>query len=301
MLAWLTDPSIIALAESFGGTPPKTDDLAEIMDWFLDFSDKWDFRKDKRAFDKDLGEGARWLIPNMDLGKQENALILEVSKELGLIGVETPPRDDYDYVLVLGGARMSCLLRTKLAGQIIKEWPSPPKAVALLSSMRPVSDSERSATDTYAPEANTEFDLFIAASKEELDLHNYETVATEEGSEVRRYETSSVGCPVFVLASESSSSERPANSDDTYNFFFDRLEIPEGQKLLLVTSQIEVPYQNMEAIRSMALPHKVEALDIVGFPEQWNEEFHESIAPENYLQEIRSTIQSMKRFLNQYG
>lgn len=105
-----------------------------------------------------------------------------------------------------------------------------------------------------------------------------------------------------VLAISAPSSEpdkRRANSADTYEFFFKKYQIEKGAKLLLLTSQIYVPYQHMEAIRTLAFKFNVE-IETIGFPIEWNGNLQGMRNPVHYLQEIRGTIISISRFLKEY-
>jgi hypothetical protein len=104
---------------------------------------------------------------------------------------------------------------------------------------------------------------------------------------------------LFIIAAPSSEPEkRRANSADTYEFFFDRVKADEGAEILIVTSQIYVPYQHLEAMRTIAVPYKIN-LDTIGFAPEWGGALQGMNEPSNYLQEIRSTIQAMDRFLIQ--
>src|SRR5438874_2682178 len=91
----------------------------------------------------------------------------------------------------------------------------------------------------------------------------------------------------------------PANSADTYNFFFEHIQVPPGSSFLLITSQIYVPYQQLEAIRTIALKHNV-VVETVGFPLEWSGKLQGMLGASNYLQEIRSTIQSANRFFSAF-
>lgn len=72
---------------------------------------------------------------------------------------------------------MSCLFRMKYAKQICDMYDIKAKSIVGLAGMREVMDTERGATDTYALEARTEFDLMRAALFNvfgELDLGDKE-------------------------------------------------------------------------------------------------------------------------------
>ena len=303
---WLSTPLLSDLAKAFGATPDVGKDINYLSKWFLEFSDCWDFRsRQKQAYDSKVGEGARWLLSNDDLTEEQKELALSAALVLGLRDNAIPAYDNSDYIWVLGGAKLSCLLRSRLAAQTIKNAFKMPKAVVLLASMRPIGDAEREATNTYAPNAKTEFDLSVEAAHEEFSVSNdFEEEKHNDSSNdnnswiIRKYGGS--GYDVFIIAAPSSDPQnRRANSADTYEFFFNRFQAQEGASILLTTSQIYVPYQHMEAIRTIAVPHKI-VFDTIGFPPEWGGELQGMNDPSNYLQEIRSTIQSIDRFLKMY-
>jgi hypothetical protein len=306
--AWLETPSLSALAAEFGGKPPTTRDVYDLSKWFLDFCDCWDFRgRQNQAFDTKVGEGARWLLISSDLSEPQKSSALSAAKDLGLTDNAIPEKDAYDYIWVLGGAKLSCLLRSRLALQVVKSASKPPKKIALLASMRPIGDAEREATNTYAPNAKTEFDLFVAAAKKEIGVEDAFTEDRYEDKDnpnnswvVRKYRAGNVNADIVVIAAPSSEPQkRRANSADTYEFFFNHFHAPEGSDILLTTSQIYVPFQHLEAVRTIAVPHKIN-LDTIGFPVEWGGSLQGMNEPSNYLQEIRSTIQSIDRFLTTY-
>jgi len=274
----------------------------------LGFSERWDFRKlQQEATAKDTGEGSRWLVNDSSLTETQRDIIKESAKELGLIGIEIPSKNTYDFLWVLGGARLSCRLRPRLAAHLVTEHALHCDIVALLASGRPISLTERNATDTYAPNAKTEFDLINYGAEIEFNIpssfieeRNDDAANTNKSWIIRRYDkTGSLPSIMSMCAPSSEPERRRANSADTYEFFFHHVQVPPGSSLLLITSQIYVPYQQLEAIRTVALRHNV-VIETVGFPREWSGYLQGMTSSINYLQEIRSTIQSTNRFFSAF-
>lgn len=305
---WLRSSALSTLVKSFGSEIPSHLDTVDLGAWLLDFSERWDFRKMQReATAKDTGEASRWLVKDADITTSQRDLIEEAAKELGLIGIEIPGKNTYDFFWVLGGARLSCLLRPRLAARLITEHALHCKAIALLASARPVSSTEREATDTYAPGAKTEFDLINRGAEREFNIEpsfseerNDDATNANKSWIIRRYDKTGSLPPVMSMCAPSSEPDtRRANSVDTYEFFFKQVQVAPGSSLLLVTSQIYVPYQQLEALRTVALKHNV-IIETVGFPLAWSGNLQGMTGPSNYLQEIRSTIQSANRFFSAF-
>jgi hypothetical protein len=306
MSEWLNKRSLSDLVKSFGGVVPDDLDLNDLVRFFDDFSNRWDYRSiQKQAFDSKIREGTRWLINNDQLSEFQKECALKAACDLGLMNNNEPAASAYDYIWILGGAKLSCLLRARLAQHIVSDKHLKPKSVVFLASMRPITDTEFEAINTYAPNAKTEFDLCVSSAKQHFcvsDMYSEERYDNDVNTNcswiIRTYNTSHF--EVIVLAAPSSDpNKRRANSVDTYNFFFKNFLASEETSVLLITSQIYVPYQHLEALRTIALPYKID-LDTVGFPSEWGGSLQGMNEPSNYLQEIRSTIQSIKRFLDVY-
>lgn len=303
--AWVRSSALSQLIESFGSKVPVGLAPEPLVIWLLNFSEQWDFRRlQQEAMAKDIGEGARWLLNHSHLTPHQKNVIKKTARILGLIGVSKPKKQSYDYVLVLGGARLSCLLRPRFAVRLVKERHIQPKLIVFLASSRPVADSEREATNTYAPNALTEFDLMNAGIENAFQIDRDFSEQREDNPInvnkswiIRRYAITTGFLPLVSISAPSSEPDkRRANSADTYEFFLSRFTVPPGSTLLLVTSQIYVPYQQLEAIRAIALSKKL-IVETVGFPPIWGGKLQGMAGPTNYLQEIRSTILSADRFL----
>ena len=164
-------------------------------------------------------------------------------------------------------------------------------------------DTEREVTDMYAPAALTEFDLINAGAERAFDLEReyeekkYCNPNVNKSWAIRTYINSQYEFKIQSVSGPSSNPKiRRANSADTFAFFAERQQIKSKSRVLLVTSQIYVPYQQMEAIRTWAIPNDI-YVETVGFPIEWNIQQKGMMKEVNYLQEIRSTIQAVNRYL----
>lgn len=299
---WFCSEEIRELVDIFQGNFPEDKSEQEILSWLVEFSDIWDYRKkQKNSLDATTGERARWLILDAGLSREQKNCIDNVIRKLGLLGVGEPTLEQYDYILALGGARMSCMYRTKYAWQMAQQHSEGLKSLILLGAMRPVAESEREATDTYAPEAVTEFDLMEVAMYQcgkEIERTN-ELFEHNENSnlswKMNSYVEDENNISVISMAAPSTDPVRRANSADSYKFFMEKIAEGKQSSLLLVTSQIYVPYQHIEAVRTLGIPYNV-TIDTVGFPVEWNgNNIGGMMQYENYLQEIRSALQAMDR------
>jgi hypothetical protein len=314
--AWVTSNWLADLVTLFDGEISPEGSLDEVLAQLEAFSEKWDYRRIARErgaqADDQLRQGlgsARWLSATTGLPPETEARIIENVRHLGLVTAQNPIRASYDYIVMLGGARLSCKLRPLRAAEVMRAGVHAGK-IALLGAARPIPDSERDATDTYAPGAADEFDLIVAGAQQAFGFNasDFEEERFDDPGNrnlswiIRRFESSVDDQPIKILAISAPSSDplrRRANSADTMIFFLDRETVRAGSKLLLITSQIYVPYVQLEALRTVALPHQI-LVETIGFPVEWMRELQGLSNANHYLQEVRSTIQAARRFCQTY-
>lgn len=302
IIQWINCADLHNLLASFGVKSPASSNK-ELLEWLLDFTMNWDFRsKQKHSLETKITESCRWLIKKEQVTEEQKNKTISCIQKLGLISIDTPTFNAYDYILVLGGARFSCLQRPLYAYDIIKKNNFAPKATVMLSGMRPVEESEREATNTYAKDATTEFDLINKGAERAFNLSNnfdekkyIDPVNMHNSWALRTYKTHKFSFPIISISAPSTEpKKRRANSLDTFLYFLKKCHVKANERLLLITSQIYVPYQHLEAMRGIGIPHNV-YIDTIGFPSEWNTNIQGLQEAENYLQEIRSTLQAMNR------
>ena len=286
------------LVEKFNGKIPLTASMEEKLCWLCEFSERWDFRaKQKAAFDSKTGERARWMIDDTVLNEEQERAAMAATHSLGLVDIVQPMKSSYDVVLVLGGARMSCLCRTRYAGELLQQQKIAAKSLVGLAGMRPILESERSATDTYAKDAATEYDLMCRAMEQVFNIVQIEHMEGDTDNINSAWALTEYGGhpAITVLAAPSTElDKRRANTADTFLFWQDKKAAGAGKSILIVTSQIYVPYQQLEAARILGMQYG-HSVETVGFPREWSGNMQGLQTAANYLQEIRSVLQSMKK------
>lgn len=304
---WIELPVFQSLINSFNWHDTAEAHLNERIDALVDMSAEWDFRR-RTAKTESMGasnEATRWTSHGELLTEEQTQAVKRAADELGLSKSSSPNHKNYRSALILGGARLSCLLRTTWGTQVLEDGVSV-ENIVMLGSERPIADSERDATDTYAPDSRTEFDLFVDAGREvfKYDKSSYEGDRHDDASpnlswEIRRYPWKKQKQVLVISAPSSDPQNRRANSADTYKFYIQREHLSERDRLLLVTSPIYVPYQQLEAIRVITVPLGIH-VETIGFPPDWRAELQGMQGAQHYLQEMRSFLQSSQRFLSAY-
>jgi hypothetical protein len=304
---WIELPVFQSLIRSFNWQDMTEASLNERIDRLVDMSAEWDFRR-RTAKTESMGtsnEATRWTSHGELLTEVQTQAAKLAADELGLSKSSFPNCKSYQSALILGGARLSCLLRTTWGAQVLEDGVSV-ENIVMLGSERPISDSERDATNTYAPDARTEFDLFVDAGREvfQYDKSSYEGERHDDESpnlswEVRRYPWKKQNQVLIISAPSDDPQNRRANSADTYKFYIEKEHLSAGDRLLLVSSPIYVPYQQLEAIRVITIPLGIH-VETIGFPPDWRAELQGMQGAQHYLQEMRSFLQSSQRFLSAY-
>jgi hypothetical protein len=299
---WVRSPALAVLVKEFGGSVGDGD-LAETLEALDRFSaDRWDFR----------GGRERNLVVAPQFTTATERVIGAAARALGLeqgsaIGPLPTGRADhvviaYDDVLILGGLVRACLARPLYAAREIAAGKIAAASVTALGGFREIAGDEVGLVERITgDEVSDELHAMDAGVRNAFDVA--EPVSDEgESAEqvgaswrVREYVTAT-GLPVRVVAAPSSEpGVRRANTPDTYAWLATRLaRLQPGQRILVVTTDIYVPYQHADAVRMLALPYGV-TVETAGMqPGRVDERLRQTFAPHNYLQEIRSTIRALR-------
>ncbi|MFJ6199404.1 hypothetical protein [Micromonospora sp. NPDC092111] len=291
--AWVESPPLRRLVAHFGGDPPAGN-LAATLAGLDDFSARhWDFRAGR--------ERPEAREPALD--PATTRLVLAAAAALGLVHPVPPARPDYAHLVVLGGLAPACLRRVAYAAHLLRTGPAVTGEVAVLGSFRPLAELEhRTLAEAGLPPCATEVDVLDAAVRRVFGVPG---PADRDGHDAdhphhcwasRTYRPAGLP-PVRVLAAPSGDpGRRRAHTADTQRFWAGHVRLGPGDPVLAVTAPIYVPFQHCDALRTLALPYGC-GVDTVGvdpalpdlarLPEP-------TLTPGRYLQEIRSTLRSMR-------
>lgn len=290
--AWLYSGSLARLIRLFGGNDLVDNigsDFATDISRIEEFAKIWDFRKGNE----------RWTVTDNDFIELNKDEILQCAEELGLVNiVET--QQEPDYILPLGGARRSNKDRPAMSRKLIDDYGWNDKMVVALSGMRKISDQERPYMD-YAPDAITEYDAINSGLELSFGVGEFEEETHEEhnfflNSAVRKYKDEYNGNQIYSISAPSTEPDkRRANSEDTFRYFLKKFEVKPGDKILLVTSSIYVPYQTLKFME-LAIEDGFE-VDCVGSDAVSENSLSRT---SNYLQEIKATIDAIYTLFTKY-
>lgn len=292
---WVHSKELTALIELFGGNiPGEETSLKKYIDWLENFVKCWDFRAKKQGAE-------RWELEDERFVLEHQKEIFSSAYGLGMTDV-CEPLNTPDYILPLGGARLTNLLRPQMAKKMIDQYDWRQVSVVALSGFRPINEIEIPYLEKYAPDAQTEYEAMnrgLEYSFSVLPVWEEEKEKNENiflSSSVRKYRESYHESYLYSLAAPSSDEKRRANSYDTFKFFLEHFQIEKGTRLLLVTSCIYVPFQLLKFM-DLALEGEFE-VDCIGVDMELAGNGFSS--PGNYLQEIKATVDAMYQLSSKY-
>ncbi|WP_327006052.1 hypothetical protein OHA72_01400 [Dactylosporangium sp. NBC_01737] len=282
MARWLTSPAMTTLLDAFGFPPLRpSSPLAENLAVAERCSERWDYRKGWLERHEAAGE---------DFPPALDALIRTTTTALGLVGRQQPSFTAYDHILVLGGGIRTMMARSSLTADILHSGVQA-STVAALSSMRPLQDHEETARILGLRPCPTEAEGADEALRSTFHLDVPCTTRTGPDWWVRSYPDARP--QVHVLAVPSTRPGLRANTADGFTGWIQlAAPHPHRTRLLLVTTDLYVPFQHCNAVRLLGLPYGC-TIDTVGFS-MASSEYIAAARTFELLQEVRSTIHSMQ-------
>lgn len=288
---WVSARPLRDLVAAFGDELPALD-TGGLLAWLDAFSAvHWDFRQRHGQVERDEVPAPSFVVETVEL-------VRAAATALGLVQPRRPPARRYDHLLVLGGLAPACLQRSGYAAYLVRTGVVQVGEVAALGSFRPLRPSEivRPDLDDCAHEVDA-MSVGVRTGfgcTESAESRSSAEVGTPGSWSVRGYRAPD-GLLVRVLAAPSGApATRRANTADTYHFWAGQVRLTPDDRVLVVTSPSYVPFQHCDAVRALRLCYGC-AVDTVGFDATRLTGVPPVpvLAPDRYLQEVRSAIRSM--------
>lgn len=281
--AWLEHPALRRIVEAEGGAWPSGT-LEQRAASLHEFSTRWDFRGGAERLDVSTGAA---LIAGDELAAS--------ASQLGLTSSKPPKESRFEHALVLGGTALASIYRVQHLYDLRASGVDV-NAVGVLTALREVSEAERKIVlsrpdiEALMGAAYSEFDVMVAATErfsgQAATVERYQNEDAHLASAEAR-----VG-DALVLAAPSSDRDRRANTLDNYNAYSRRIR--DGDRVLVVTSCVYLPYQFFIALQALGWDRRL-TIEAVGFPPEWMRGV--LTGPLNILQELRSGLFGATRTL----
>jgi hypothetical protein len=258
-----------------------------------------------------------------DFAPELRERVLQLTDRLGLVSPQRPRLDRYDKTLILGGGYRSPELRARYAA-CLRAGGVDLGEVSFLGSPRFLIEEppERAVTEAYAPGAVDEFDLMIGGARGEFGVSvagivflcgctstgsicpRWSGLGTEGADETppaytherRARLVDGAGRPVgSVLSANTGRPPYRPDTSDTFSLWARYTDPKPGERILVVTTQVFVPFQTFDGLRRLYLTHGTD-IDTVGYGADWGDRPQTA---EYLLQETLSGIRSGRRLLVQ--
>jgi hypothetical protein len=278
--AWVDSAAMTALLAGFGQRPLPTGPLAGRLAALEAISARiWDYRHGLERHET-AGE---------TFDEERTALIRAAAGALGL-AARPPAHREYDHVLVLGGWVHTMMARAELAAAVLRDGVT----AATVAGLGSVRELERQVDGL--PVCPTEGDAVDLGLRHAFGLDRPTGIrsgVSDTGRPwwLRSYEDADPA--VHVLAAPATRPGMRANTADSLVGWAEIVRpAPKGCRLLVVTTDIFVPFQHCDTIRLLGLPYDC-TIDTIGVDTAANRWVppHEPFA---VLQEVRSAIRSMQ-------
>lgn len=293
--AWASSAPMRTLADASGWTWPDAASPAELLAGLVERSADWDFRG-RRA--KEVGSPVeRGSMPTgaaLVNGREvPDDLIVTAAAELGLVdGVPPRPAEPFTHLVILSGAVRACVNRARYAAGLLRAGVIEAGTVVALTAHRPLGAAEQDqAAELGLGSPDSESAALVEAVRQAFGLGapELDESAPDEGpQEARLARTAAYRWPGVEVFSVPATGGRATTADQLV-WWRDRAGLGPADRVLLVTTQIYVPYQHLVAIRLLGLPTGT-AVWTTGVDAETAAVPTRQFTGADYLQEVRSAL-----------
>jgi hypothetical protein len=236
-------------------------------------------------------------------------LVEGAARALGLVDAAPAPAGRFSAVLVLSGLVSACVNRTRRTAELLREGLDA-GSVAVLSGHRKLAGKEPDqARELGLGELFDEADAVLAATREAFGLGEPE-LAERPGPRLAEWNDSlraasgryrwaaagqAPGVEVLIVPSADPASRR-VNTADQLKYWAEGAGIGAADRVLLVTTQIYVPFQQFDGLRMLGLDRGC-AVSCCGVDAGTAYLPMKEFGGRSYLQEVRSALRAASALL----
>lgn len=252
---WATSAPMRALARASGWDWPAERDPLALLERLADLSADWDFRKNR---ERNFIEGAPAEVNGQEIPDE---LVIAAARALGLVDAVAVTGRKFSHLAVLSGLVSACVNRTHRAAELIRGGLAA-DAVVVLGAHRVLGGAEpRQAADTGLGDLADEAEVIVAATRQAFGLGaplsaRESQPPPDPGNQAAfhaasaHYRWPSVE---VVIAPSGEPDSRRANTADQLRHWADLAGLGSEHDVLILTTQIYVPYQHLETVRVLGL------------------------------------------------
>ncbi len=296
---WATSEPMRALAEASGWEWPRDgSDTLALLDRLAELSADWDFRGNR---ERNFIEGAPAEVNGR---RMPDALVIAAARALGLVDASGTADRRFSHLAVLSGLVRACVNRIHRAAELM-EAGMPAGSVVVLSAHRRLGGAEpqqaeaaglgnlSDEAEVAVAVARREFALGAPLSAEQSQPPPDPAAPVTWNAAFARYRWPSVE---VIIAPSSEPRARRANTADQLRYWARVSGLGSEHDILILTTQIYVPYQHLEAVRVLGLEHGC-GVYACGVDAASSLLPGRKFGGRDYLQEIRSALCSAPALL----
>ena len=318
--AWLRSWAMQDLAAASGWEWPRASSARLLARALAALSDDWDFRKKAAELAKthfiersSIPENEVLLLAEREVDPPR---VIAAARALGLVDSPTELEFAPTHAVVLSGTARANVNRARFAAEVLGKAQTGPYDLIGLTAHRELGTAERaSCTELGLADTDTEWTTLRDALADAFDLGAPTSVtesAPDEGDRAARFARGAVyrwvreprSAELIVVPSPSARAEnpRPANSGDQLRWWTRLPDDPTAagspsltkpsstDAVLLVTTQIYVPYQQLVAVRVLRSVAPGCRLSTIGVTAATGTVPTRNFTAQDYLQEVRSAL-----------
>jgi hypothetical protein len=287
---WASSPPVRELAAASGWDWPASPQTADLLARLAELSGDWDFRR--RAERNFIGSAPAEV--NGRIVPED--LITDAAAALGLVRAAPLPDVGFTHLVVLSGLVRACVNRTQYAADLLRAGLRA-GSTAVLGAHRKLGGQEpEQARQQGLGELFDEADAVLAATRLAFGLGDPER-AEESGPRLARWDDKLQGASAryhwkdadVIIAPSREPSTRRANTADQLHAWANLAGIDPSDQVLLLTTQIYVPFQQLVGLRLLGLEHGC-GVYCCGVDADSSALPAAPFSGRSYLQEVRSAL-----------
>jgi hypothetical protein len=297
---WASSAPIRALAEASGWEWPDCPDTGELLDRLAALSNDWDFRGRGGGVERNLIGGDAAEVNGHILAEEP---IVAAADALGLVRATPVPGEKFSTLVVLSGLVRACVNRTRHAAALLRDGVRADSVTVLGGHRRLGGGEPEQAAQLGFGEHFDEADVVLAAARQAFGLdeprHSKESRPRPDAwndelwSAWAQYQWPGVQ----VLIAPSSDPSRRVNTVDQLRYWASENGIGRADRVLLLTTQIYVPYQQFGALQVLGIERGC-SVYCCGVDAASSFLPGATFSGRSYLQEIRSALRAAAQLLS---
>jgi hypothetical protein len=297
---WATSPPLRALADASAWRWPTDATALSLISRLADLSADWDFRKNRERSRIEA-------IPAEVNGRQiPDALVIAAARALGLVDLAPVIGREFSHMVVLSGQVAACVNRTRHAARLLRSGLRPDSVVAL-GAHRKLDHTEREQAEAAGlGRLADEAEVILATASQAFQLGPPQSSEEPKpGPDPGRPEIFHASSARYkwpsaevVIAPSEMPGVRRAKTGDQLQYWAGLTDLGKKHDILIVTTQINVPYQHLVAARILGLGRGC-AVYSCGADAVSLLPYVRTPAGRDYLQEIRAALRAALALLRQ--